>query len=70
MKKRDFSCHFPRKNVESLGNKEFPCYAYKDITFGIKFGDCNVGCSDGIDSFPWFCAFLLKRYLSTVEVVS
>lgn len=40
---------------------------YKDITFGIKFGDCNVGCSDGIDSFPWFCAFLLKRYLSTVN---
>jgi len=40
---------------------------YKDIMFGIKFGDCNVGCSDGIDSFPWFCAFLLKRYLSTVN---
>ncbi len=36
---------------------------YEDISWGIKFTAGNVGCSDNIYTFPYFCAFLLKRYL-------
>lgn len=42
---------------------------YKDVSFGIKFGDYNIGCSDCVESFPWFCAFLLKRYLAVTHPV-
>lgn len=40
---------------------------YKDVSFGIKFGDYNIGCSDCVETFPWFCAFLLKRYLAVTH---
>lgn len=36
---------------------------YEDIRYGIKFTGGNVGYDDGIYSFPYFCTFLLKRYL-------
>lgn len=36
---------------------------YEDIGFGIKLIDGNVGYSDDIYTFPYFCAFLLKKYL-------
>lgn len=42
---------------------------YKDVSFGIKFGDYNIGCSDRVETFPWFCAFLLKRYLAVTHPV-
>lgn len=42
---------------------------YKDVSFGIKFGDYNIGCSDCVETFPWFCAFLLKRYLAVTHPV-
>lgn len=38
---------------------------YEDIHSGIKFTAGNVGFSDDIYTFPYFCAFLLKRYLSS-----
>ena len=38
---------------------------YPDIKRGIKLGDFNIGCNDGIYTFPYFCAFMLKRYLKT-----
>lgn len=37
---------------------------YEDIHYGIKFTSGNVGFSDDIYTFPYFCAFLLKRYLA------
>jgi len=37
---------------------------YADIHCGIKFIAGNIGYSDDIYTFPYFCAFLLKRYLS------
>lgn len=37
---------------------------YADIHYGIKFAAGNVGFSDDIYTFPYFCAFLLKRYLA------
>ena len=36
---------------------------YEDIRYGIKFTGGNVGYDDQIYTFPYFCAFLLKRYL-------
>ena len=40
---------------------------YPDITTGIKFISGNVGFENNIHTFPYFCLFLLKRYLETVE---
>jgi len=36
---------------------------YPDIEWGIKFSAGNIGFSDNIYTFPYFCTFLLKRYL-------
>lgn len=36
---------------------------YSDISHGIKLTRGNIGYSDNIYTFPYFCAFLLKRYL-------
>lgn len=36
---------------------------YSDISWGIKLCGKNIGFSDNIYTFPYFCAFLLKRYL-------
>lgn len=36
---------------------------YSDIQFGIKFISGNIGSANHIYTFPYFCAFLLKRYL-------
>ena len=38
---------------------------YGDISHGIKLTGGNVGYSDNIYTFPYFCAFLLKRYLKS-----
>ena len=40
---------------------------YEDITHGVKLIKGNVGIKDGIITFPYFCAFLLRRYLSQVD---
>lgn len=40
---------------------------YPDITNGIKFAKTNIGFSDNVCTFPYFCAFLLKRYLHDIE---
>ena len=41
--------------------------AYPDITHGIKLVNGNIGLKNNVYTFPYFCAFLLKRYLKTVE---
>ena len=38
---------------------------YSDIKHGIKLGDFNVGCANGIYTFPYFCAFMMKKYLKS-----
>lgn len=35
---------------------------YPDISYGIKFINGNIGYRYHIYTFPYFCAFLLKRY--------
>lgn len=37
---------------------------YSDIHYGIKLTGGNIGYSNDIYTFPYFCAFLLKKYLS------
>lgn len=37
---------------------------YADIKKGIKLGDYNVGNSNNIYTFPYFCSFLIKRFLN------
>lgn len=36
---------------------------YPDIQYGIKFTAGNIGYSDNIYTFPYFCTFLLREYL-------
>ena len=36
---------------------------YPDIQCGIKFAAGNIGYSDNIYTFPYFCTFLLREYL-------
>ena len=38
---------------------------YPDIRYGIKLTGGNIGCSNGVYTFPYFCAFLLKRCLAS-----
>lgn len=40
---------------------------YPEIRCGIKFTAGNIGYIDGIYSFPYFCAFLLKDYLKRAD---
>ena len=42
--------------------------SYPDIATGIKLIHGNIGFENKIHTFPYFCAFLLKRYLSSVEI--
>lgn len=49
------------KSLASLIKNE----KYSDIKHGIKLGDFNVGCVNGIYTFPYFCAFMLKEYLKS-----
>lgn len=40
---------------------------YKDILFGIKFGDKNIGNNGKFYTFPYFTMFLLKRFINALE---
>lgn len=39
---------------------------YADIHWGIKLTGGNIGSEAGIRTFPYFCAFLVKRYLKSI----
>lgn len=41
--------------------------SYPDISTGIKLVHGNIGFGNNIRTFPYFCTFLLKRYLSDVD---
>lgn len=40
---------------------------YSDIRYGIKLTGGNIGYSENVYTFPYFCAFLLKRYLKQIQ---
>lgn len=37
---------------------------YEDISYGIKLCAGNIGMNDNLYTFPYYCTFLLKRYLN------
>lgn len=41
---------------------------YPDIRHGIKLTVGNVGISETIITFPYFCSFLLKRYMERQNI--
>lgn len=41
---------------------------YPDIKHGIKFTVGNIGIENNIVTFPYFCAFLLKRYMNEQNI--
>lgn len=42
---------------------------YEDIRYGIKLTGGNIGYDAQIYTFPYFCSFLLKRYLKQVSAL-
>ena len=40
---------------------------YSDISYGIKFCAGNIGFENNIYTFPYYCTFLLKRYLKDMQ---
>lgn len=48
------------KSLRTLINSDH----YPDISYGVKLSAGNIGYSDSVYTFPYFCAFLLKRYLA------
>lgn len=51
------------KNSSKSLNQLISNKNYSDIHYGIKLGASNIGFENNIYTFPYFCAFLLKRYL-------
>ena len=51
------------KNSSKSLNQLISNKNYSDIHYGIKLGDSNIGFENNIYTFPYFCAFLLKRYI-------
>ena len=37
---------------------------YSDVQYGIKLCNSNIGFNNSIYTFPYFCTFMLKKYLS------
>jgi hypothetical protein len=42
---------------------------YPDVKYGIKLGYKNIGFNDKFYTFPYFLAFLLKRFLNSNHVI-
>lgn len=51
------------KSLRTLINSDH----YPDIQFGIKFISGNIGLVNNIYTFPYFCAFLIKKYLTKIS---
>ena len=41
---------------------------YEDIKYGIKLGNKNIGFNGLFYTFPYFCAFLLKRFIHECKI--
>ena len=52
------------KSLRTLINSD----KYSDISFGIKLINGNIGASDNILTFPYFCTFLLKDLLKSTDL--
>lgn len=54
--------HSSKSLIELINNEN-----YQDIHHGIKLGDFNIGRSDKVYTFPYFCAFMIKKFIETVK---
>jgi predicted AAA+ superfamily ATPase len=52
-----------RKSVSKSLRTLTESKSYPTISYGIKFAHANINRTDTIITFPYFCAFLLKRFL-------
>ena len=52
-----------RRRVKSM-NRLIESDKYPDIRFGFKLSMNNIGHENNIYTFPYFCTFLLKRFMS------
>ena len=52
------------KSLQTLINSS----SYPDIRFGIKLARTNIGYSEKVYTFPYFCTFLLKDYLAQKRI--
>lgn len=52
------------KSMRTLINND----KYSDIHAGIKLTGGNIGYDDKVYTFPYFCTFLLKRYLKATDI--
>ena len=53
------------RNSKSKSLKQLITSAkYPDISYGIKLCAGNIGSNDNLYTFPYYCTFLLKRYLA------
>ena len=48
------------KSIKTLIESE----KYEDVSYGIKLCAGNICMNDNLYTFPYYCTFLLKRYLS------
>lgn len=42
---------------------------YGDIAYGFKLSSNNIGYSEKVYTFPYFCTFLLKRFMTTFKPI-
>ena len=42
---------------------------YGDIAYGFKLSSNNIGYSEKVYTFPYFCTFLLKRFMATFKPI-
>lgn len=56
------------KNRAKSMNQLIKSDTYPDIQHGIKFTVGNIGISGDIVTFPYFCTFLLKRYMEKQDI--
>ena len=40
---------------------------YTDIRHGLKLGNFNIGYENNIYTFPYFCAFMIKKFLDSLD---
>ncbi len=56
---------FSELNVLSLERNLIGSEKYADVRYGFKLSGNNIGHKNGIYTFPYFCVFLLKRFMKT-----
>lgn len=65
-----YLCETCKNIITKIVDSKVPvvcCGSYPDISYGIKLGNHNIGNTNNIYTFPYFCTFKIKEYLRTKE---